>query len=128
LLLAFANTVIPGFSLLEIHDQDFCSLLDMYVFRNGAPSSMKEAPVFLYRGYVCCTVVSARVNPRCHGVQVTMDSVRPLALQYTMQHLIYRGFLSMQACAAGYALTYELRGFNPQANYTDRATATCRRS
>jgi hypothetical protein len=27
--LAFASTVIPVFSLLEIHDQDFCSLLDM---------------------------------------------------------------------------------------------------
>jgi hypothetical protein len=24
--------------------------------------------------YVCCTVVSARVYPRCHGVQVTVDS------------------------------------------------------
>jgi hypothetical protein len=28
LLLAFCSTVIPGFSLLEIHDQDFYSLLD----------------------------------------------------------------------------------------------------
>jgi hypothetical protein len=28
--------------LLEIHDQDFCSLLDMYLFRNGASSSAKE--------------------------------------------------------------------------------------
>jgi hypothetical protein len=27
LLLAFPSTVIPGFSLLEIHGQDFCSLL-----------------------------------------------------------------------------------------------------
>jgi hypothetical protein len=35
LLLAFASTVIPGFSPLENHDQDFYSLLDMYVFRNG---------------------------------------------------------------------------------------------
>jgi hypothetical protein len=32
MVLAFASTVIPGFSLLEIHDQNFCSLLDMYVF------------------------------------------------------------------------------------------------
>jgi hypothetical protein len=32
LMLAFSSTVIPGFSLLEIHDQDFYSLLDMYVF------------------------------------------------------------------------------------------------
>jgi hypothetical protein len=32
LLLAFASTVIPGFSLLEIHDKDFHSLLNMYMF------------------------------------------------------------------------------------------------
>jgi hypothetical protein len=36
---------------------------------------------------VCCTVVSARGYPRCHGVQVTMDSVHPLSLHYTKQHL-----------------------------------------
>jgi hypothetical protein len=39
LLLAFDSTVIPGFSLLKIHEQDFYSLLDMYVFWNGASSS-----------------------------------------------------------------------------------------
>jgi hypothetical protein len=38
-LLAFASTVIPGFGLLEIYDQEFCSLLDMDVFRNGASCS-----------------------------------------------------------------------------------------
>jgi hypothetical protein len=48
-LLAFASTVIPGFSLLEIHDQDFYSLLDMDVFQNGASSSTKEGSVFLCR-------------------------------------------------------------------------------
>jgi hypothetical protein len=63
LLLDFASTVIPGFSLLEIHDQDFYSLSDMYVFRNGASSSPKKGPVFLCRRYACCTVVSAR----CHS-------------------------------------------------------------
>jgi hypothetical protein len=41
LLLTFASTVIPGFSFLEIHDRDFYSLLDMYVFRNGASFSTK---------------------------------------------------------------------------------------
>jgi hypothetical protein len=56
LLLVFASTVIPGFSLFEINDQEFCSLLDMYVFRNGASSSTKEGSVFLCRRYVCCTV------------------------------------------------------------------------
>jgi hypothetical protein len=38
LLLASATTVIPGFSLLEIRDQDFCSLLQMHVFRNEESS------------------------------------------------------------------------------------------
>jgi hypothetical protein len=83
LLLTFASTVIPGFSLLDIHDQDLYSLLDTYVFWNGASSSAKEGSVFLCRRCVSCTVVSARVYPRCHGVQVTMDSVHPLSLHYT---------------------------------------------
>jgi hypothetical protein len=55
LLLIFDSTVIPGFSLLEIHDEDFCSLLDVYVFRNGTSSSTRERSIFL-----CCTIVSAR--------------------------------------------------------------------
>jgi hypothetical protein len=83
LLLALASTVTSDFSLLEIHDQDFYSLLDMYVFRNGASSSTKEGSVFLRRRYVCCAIVSARVYPRCHGVQVTTDSVHPLSRRCT---------------------------------------------
>jgi hypothetical protein len=46
LLLAFASPVIPVFSLLEIHDKDFYSLLDMYVFRNMASSSTMEGSDF----------------------------------------------------------------------------------
>jgi hypothetical protein len=34
-LLAFASTVIPDFDLLENHDQDLYSGLDMFVFRIG---------------------------------------------------------------------------------------------
>jgi hypothetical protein len=60
--------------LLSIHDQDFYSPVDMYVFRYGVSSSTKEGSVFLCRHYVCCTVASARVYSRCHGVKVTMDS------------------------------------------------------
>jgi hypothetical protein len=95
LLLGFDSTVISGFNLVEIHDQDFYSGLDMYVFRNGASSSTKEGSVFLCRRYVCCTVVSARVYPRRHGVQVTVDCVHPLSLPYSKEHLckIYRRFL-----------------------------------
>jgi hypothetical protein len=32
----FANTIIPTFSVLEIYDQDSCSLQDIYGFRSGA--------------------------------------------------------------------------------------------
>jgi hypothetical protein len=37
-----------------------------------------------------------------------MDSLHPLSLHYTKQHLykVYRGFLSLKAYAAGHALTY----------------------
>jgi hypothetical protein len=35
LQLVYARTVIPGFSLLEIHDQDFYSLLDMCFDEGG---------------------------------------------------------------------------------------------
>jgi hypothetical protein len=82
LVLAFASIVIPSFSLLEIRDQDIDSLLDVYVFRNGA-SFPTEVSGFLSRRYGCCTAVSARVYPRCHGVQVTMGSVHPLSLRCT---------------------------------------------
>jgi hypothetical protein len=38
LLLAFASTIVPSFSLLEIHDQDFCSLLiHVSVSKRGPP-------------------------------------------------------------------------------------------
>jgi hypothetical protein len=76
----FRQHSIPGFSLLEIRDQDFYSLLYMNVFRNGASSSMKEGSS---RRCVCCTVVSARVYPHCHGLQVTMGPVHPLLLHFT---------------------------------------------
>jgi hypothetical protein len=38
LLLGFTSAVIPGFSLHGIRDNDFCSLLDICVFRNVAYS------------------------------------------------------------------------------------------
>jgi hypothetical protein len=47
--------------------------------RHGASSSTRELSVFLCRRYVCCTAVSARVYPRCHGVQVTVGSVLTLS-------------------------------------------------
>jgi hypothetical protein len=68
LLLTFDSTVIPGFSLLKMHDQHFYSLLDRYVFGNVDSSLMKERLVFVCRHYICCTVVSARAYLRCHCI------------------------------------------------------------
>jgi hypothetical protein len=51
----------PGFSLLEIHDQGFCSLLHMYMFRNRASSSMRKGLVSLCRCYVYWAKVKVKV-------------------------------------------------------------------
>jgi hypothetical protein len=83
LLPGFDNTVIPGFSVLEFHDQDFYSFLNTYVFRNGASSSTKEGSTLLCRRCVCWTAVSARVYTHRHGIRVTMESVHRLSLHYT---------------------------------------------
>jgi hypothetical protein len=45
LLLTFASIIVPGFSLFEIHDQDFYFLLDMYVLEHVTSSSTKESEV-----------------------------------------------------------------------------------
>jgi hypothetical protein len=66
-----------------------------------------ERSVFSWRRYICCSVVSARVYPLCHSIHAPVGTVHLLSLHYTKQHLdsTYRGFLSLQAHAAGYALT-----------------------
>jgi hypothetical protein len=87
LLLAFASIVIPGLSNIEINDRVFYFLLDMYVLRNGIPSSTREGKVFLCRRYVSCSLVSARVYQCCHSVQVIMDPLHPLSLHYTRDFL-----------------------------------------
>jgi hypothetical protein len=106
--LAFASTVIPGFSLLKIHDKDLYYCLHMHVFQMGAYFLMKEVLVFLCRCHVHYTLVSAWAYQRCHGILVTMNSVHYLPLNYNKQHLykVYRGFLLMKACAAGYTFTH----------------------
>jgi hypothetical protein len=86
LLLGLISTVIPVFSLRDIHDQEFGSVLHMYMFRNWIFSLMREGEesIFLRRHHVGCTVVSARIYPRrYHGIHITMDSVHPLSLHYT---------------------------------------------
>jgi hypothetical protein len=62
-LLAFASTVIPGFSLLYILDQDLCSLLDMYMFRNRASSLTRS----LYVGATFVAVVVVLSMQFRHG-------------------------------------------------------------
>jgi hypothetical protein len=61
LLLAFAGIIIPGFRLHMIHDQDFCSLLDMYMFRNGAFSSFYVGTKFValqfQHEYICNCII-----------------------------------------------------------------------
>jgi hypothetical protein len=71
LLLVYASTVIPGFSHLEIHDQDVYSLLDRYVFRNGASSSTIEGWSF----YVGTTFVAPYF---LHEFMRTVMASRPL--------------------------------------------------
>jgi hypothetical protein len=51
--------VFPGFSLLEIHDQDLYSVLNMYVFQNEASSLTKVGLAFLCRSYIYCSLGSA---------------------------------------------------------------------
>jgi hypothetical protein len=41
LLLVLTSTVILGSGLIEIYDQDFCSVLDIPVFRSGDSSSIR---------------------------------------------------------------------------------------
>jgi hypothetical protein len=67
LLLAFVKAIILGFSLLKIHDQDFCSLLDIYVFRNRTFSSTREGSVFVRRRYVRCFSTSISALSRRPG-------------------------------------------------------------
>jgi hypothetical protein len=55
--------------LVEIHDQDFCSLLHMYGFLFDEAAGRVV--------YVSTTVGSAGVHPQGQGVQFTVGSVNP---------------------------------------------------
>jgi hypothetical protein len=98
-----AVILVPSRSMTKV----FCSLLDMYVFRNGVSSSTEEGSVFLCRSYVCCTAVSGRVSPRCHGVQLlrTLCSLCHCTILSNIYARYTKAFC-VQACAAGYALIY----------------------
>jgi hypothetical protein len=64
LLLAFACILIPGFTVLEIQEQDFYSLIDMYVFRNGDSSLTKEVSVFLFFFFIIYIYIKVKLSPR----------------------------------------------------------------
>lgn len=49
--------------LNEIYDQDSCSFLEV-----GPPHLWGEESVFVFRHYICCTLVSAWINPCCHCI------------------------------------------------------------
>jgi hypothetical protein len=106
MLLTFASIVIPGSSLHETHDQNFCSLSDMHFFNNEASSSVRERSVVLLRHYICCAIVSAQVF--CAVMASKSLETPRTPCHCTIKHLYetYISFLSMQACAAVYALTY----------------------
>jgi hypothetical protein len=64
--------------------------------------------IFLYRHYVCRTVVSARVYPRCHSFRLIMDSVHPLSLHYIFFFFILSVVrLSSLGTAANTGLLYQ---------------------
>jgi hypothetical protein len=97
-LLVFTSTVIPGISLLEINHEDFYSLLDMYKYRNGASSSTRDGSVFVGAMFV------APQTP--HEYIHAVTEFRSLWTLCSFCHCTilsnttYRGFLSLQACAA----------------------------
>jgi hypothetical protein len=99
LLLAFVSTVIPGFSLLDVHGQEFNSPYTCPCLQMGPPFRRQKGSVFLCVSYDCCTAVSARAYPNCPEVQDSMDP-----LHCTEQHLC-KGFLPILPCAAGYTST-----------------------
>jgi hypothetical protein len=70
-LASFSSRSMPKIFILALTCTDF---------ENETCSPTKELSIFLRMRYVCCTVVSARVYPHCHGVQVTMDSLHPSSL------------------------------------------------
>jgi hypothetical protein len=83
--MVFASTVIPGFNLLEIHEQDF-SLLDTYVFKNGASTSTREVSVFLYRG--SGSGIIACLQSGCLAMAVSSGSIVPVLRKHaTVLHV-----------------------------------------
>jgi hypothetical protein len=63
LSLVFSSIIISGFSLLEMHYQDFHSLLDMHVFRNGDS--------FSTRGGVRCFYVDSTLLHRSFSTSIS---------------------------------------------------------
>jgi hypothetical protein len=97
----------------------------MYVFRNGVSFSTREGSIFLYRRYVCCTAVSARVYPRSHGVRVTTDSATFATALYQHVHKVYKGFLSMKTNFSRSSFLYVLGTDRTENTASSSSTVAC---
>jgi hypothetical protein len=75
LLLGFASTVIPSFSLLE-----------MNVFRNGGLLLDEGGTDLSMQVLRLLYLHSAGIYSRCRGVQVTIDSVHPLSPRFCARY------------------------------------------
>jgi hypothetical protein len=77
-LLALISTVTLSWSLGEIHEQDFCSLLDKRVYRNDESSTIR----YFYIRAIFVVLWFRHEYTRAHGVQVTTESVYPITALY----------------------------------------------
>jgi hypothetical protein len=100
-----------SFALVEIHDQDFCSLLDIHVFRSEASSSMREGSLVLRSPCVCCTVVSTHWPSACWiSEDLMMDLPPKLKEDSSPQGVVIFvnlcSLTSLARCQPGYRLSW----------------------
>jgi hypothetical protein len=65
-------------------------------------------------------------NTRMSGTQVIMKCIKKKL--HGLNQYIYRNLRTQQSQCSFYCALLTLHGLSPRANYTDRATAACRRS
>jgi hypothetical protein len=70
---------------------------------------------------------NSEIMPRSEH-DISLESYSSLMLTSDVRKSRYRKHRKIKHIPLVYIQTTELRGFSPQANYTDRATAACRRS
>lgn len=102
LLLAFTGTVIPGSSLLEIQEYNFCSLLCMDYFVIGNPIRRTRSRPSSVGVMSHCTET---VDRSYRSVQVIMCSVRFCHFIILTLHKIQKSSFYVDLCTV-YAFTY----------------------